>query len=172
MRKHANAQRRLDQIYDVDPIEARIELKNLGAFPTRSRSSHRLMLCSRLELACWVIVRRAAAAEQLAVPPVARLRLRTAHDASKVCSTVPVSISVATQRTRRLGGAREAVRRASSGKTESLKRLESRSGYRPWSDSGVRHRARSRVGAPPRRALGVTDLSTVGVACSSVPTWT
>ena len=36
-------------------------------------------------------VRRAVAAEHLAAPPVARLRLRTAHDALKVCSTVPVS---------------------------------------------------------------------------------
>ena len=94
------------------------------------------MLCSRLELACWVVVRRAAAADQLAVPPVERVRLWTAHDASNEGvqhRTRPVSISVATQRTRRLGGAREAVRRASSGKRVTLKRLRSRSGYRPWS---------------------------------------
>ena len=29
VRKHANAQRRLDQIYDVDPIEAHTELNYL-----------------------------------------------------------------------------------------------------------------------------------------------
>ena len=36
-------------------------------------------------------VRRAVAAEHLAAPPVARLRLRTAHNALKVSSTVPAS---------------------------------------------------------------------------------
>ena len=76
-------------------------------------------------------VRRAAAAQQLAVPPVDRLRVLTRRDALAVCFTVLVPISAAKQRTRRLGAAREVVWKCAEKEKKSLKRLESRSGYRP-----------------------------------------
>ena len=52
VRQHANAKRRLDQIYDVDPIEAPAELKSIQALPIQSRFPHRLMQRGRRQLAC------------------------------------------------------------------------------------------------------------------------
>ena len=91
MRQHAIAQRRLDQIYDVDPIEAPTKSKDIQALPIRSRFPHRRMQRGRRQVGLWPAMRRSPAAEHLAAPPVARQQLRTARNALKVCSTVPAS---------------------------------------------------------------------------------
>ena len=52
VRQHANAKRRLDQIYDVDPIEVPTELNSVQALLIHSRSSHRKMQRGRGQLAC------------------------------------------------------------------------------------------------------------------------
>ena len=131
-RQHANAQRRLDQIYDVDPIEAPTELKVIQTLSIRESLFAPFDAEQPLGVVLRMAVRRAAAAQQLAVPPVDRLRLLTRRDALAVCFTVLVPISAAKQRTRRLGAAREVVWKCAEKEKKSLKRLESRSGYRPW----------------------------------------
>ena len=111
-RRHANAQRRFEQIYDVDPIEAPTELKRLRAFliqellvaPADAARPHGVGLPATRRHAA------ACSSLQLAVPPMARLRLLTRHDASTVCVTVLTHHFLwATQRMRRLGSL---VRRA------------------------------------------------------------
>ena len=78
------------------------------------RFSHHLMPRGRIQL-LWPAMRRSPAADHLAATPVARLRLRTAHEASQVCSTAPASDHVIiamgrrpeTSRFGRASGARE-----------------------------------------------------------------
>ena len=78
------------------------------------RVSHHLLPRGRIQL-LWPAMRRSPAADHLAATPVARLRLRTAHEASQVCSTAPASDHVIiamgrrpeTSRFGRASGARE-----------------------------------------------------------------
>ena len=70
-RQHANAKRRLDQqIYDVDPIEAPTELKRLRAFPIQESLFAPADAARPHGVGLPATRRHAAAAWQLAVPPI------------------------------------------------------------------------------------------------------
>ena len=99
-----------DQIYDVDPIEAPTELKVLQTISIRESlfapfDAERPLgvePADGCEACC-------SSAQQLAVPPVDRLRVLNGADALAVCFTVLVPFLRQSSRTRRLGAAREVV---------------------------------------------------------------
>ena len=93
-------------------------------------------------------MRRSPPAEHLVAPPVARQQLRTAHNALKVCSTVPASNRVRFAAVAPPPEPREATCDCVETKKTHLNAQQSESGYRRWSDFALRQSGTSIMRTP------------------------